>query len=350
MFPVQSLVVMLGLTLCILPSRKLMAQQYSEIGVVYEAARNKIGLVLYCRNNGLLDPIVADQVITAVQTGLRELAESDSFDKEQGDRAQQAGEEGFWETGRRRDMASVATLFRTTPEELCKEWAEETLRAQAPRPYREVKTITVLPPKPAQPQAEPSPFEFIELLPQSDPAPVEFVGLLPQAEEPPVELVERPPQAEPEPAEPAQAAIPPDPTPATVRAARAAPPPPLPEKAPVRPSARTELVSWQRPLPAGGQLAPTGAGGPERLSGAATIAPSAVPQSWGQAAPLLTRPAAEAAEPLPPEQSITTAAAPSSDLEDQPPPRQEKRRYRRQRCLMPGCRWRTPQERGSWRY
>jgi hypothetical protein len=131
---VLSLVALFGLMLCMLPSHRTMAQQLSESGVVYEAARNKLGLIRYCRRNNLLDPTLADQVVTAVETGLRERPPGDSFATEQGDIAQQAGEDGFWDAGRRRDIAGVASLFGTTPADLCRDWADETLRAQAPRP------------------------------------------------------------------------------------------------------------------------------------------------------------------------------------------------------------------------
>jgi hypothetical protein len=154
MFSVLSLVLMLGLTLCILPSLNAGAQS-SENGVVYEAARNKIGLIRYCRGNALLDPVMAAQAITAVETVLRELPPSESLPAEQGDRAQQAGEDGFWDVGRRRDIASVAKLFHTTPADLCQEWADETLRSQAPGRRRGGTTNAAVAPIQAPPQTEP---------------------------------------------------------------------------------------------------------------------------------------------------------------------------------------------------
>ena len=60
MVQVPSLAALLGLTLCILPLHNTMAQQFGESDVVYEAARNKIGLIRYCRNIGLLDPAIAE--------------------------------------------------------------------------------------------------------------------------------------------------------------------------------------------------------------------------------------------------------------------------------------------------
>lgn len=155
MFKVLSFVVPVGLALCIFHSHETMAQQSGESGVVYEAARNKIGLIRYCRKAGLLDQSAADQAVTTVEAGLSGLPSDDTLTREQGDRAQQAGEDGFWEAGRRRDVASIANLFHTTPAELCQEWAGETVRAQAMKPYREVKTITIEPPRfaPSFPQS-----------------------------------------------------------------------------------------------------------------------------------------------------------------------------------------------------
>ena len=309
MLQVQSLVVLLGLTLCVLPSHETMAQEFSESGVVYEATRNKIGLIRYCRDNQLLAPAIADQTVAAMGAGLSKLPPGETFDRERGDRAQQAGEDGFWDVGRRRYIASIANLFRTTPGELCQEWADETLRGQAPR-YLEVKTVTVAPPiQPIQP------------LPQAKPAPAEPI------------LVDEPPA----------------PATVVVKAARSVPLPPLPEKkAPFLP-AEAELAS----LPTRSHLASTGGAVPENISGTTAATPDVTPQSSGQAVPLSERLATDAAEPLPHEQTVA-AATPLPRLYDQPQPLQEKRLFNRlgkaERCLMAGCRWPTRQAKDSSRY
>jgi hypothetical protein len=194
MFEVRSLVVLLGATLCMLASQSTLAEQSSEGGVVYEAARNKIGLIRHCRSNRLLDPAVADQAIRAVETGLRKHPPVSVTAKVEGDRAQQAGEDGYWEIARRRNIASVARLFRTTPADLCREWADETLRAQAPKRRKTPATIAVIQPIP--PAAR---------LPQARPT---SVGPTP---------VKRPPERET----------------AAVKAAPAASPPPVPERLPL---------------------------------------------------------------------------------------------------------------------
>ena len=310
MVQVPSLAALLGLTLCILPLHNTMAQQFGESDVVYEAARNKIGLIRYCRNIGLLDPAIADLAVTAVETGLRGLPSTDAVAREQGDRAQQAGEDGFWEAGRRRDIAGVAKLFRTTPADLCQEWADETVRAQTLKPYREVKTFTVVVPKPIQPfpQAEPT---FVE--------PIQ-VG--------PIRVDDRPPAG----------------STAVVRAARSAPPPPLPEKAPLLPT-EAELASLQRTLPTDGHLAFTGRALSGHMSG---MRPSAKPQSLGQAKPLSARLAAEAAG------SRAREQGPSRRLYDRSHPLLERWPFNRLgkpgRCLMRGCRWPASEERRSGQY
>jgi hypothetical protein len=146
MFRVPSVIVLLALILCILHSNGTKAQQFDENGVVYEAARNKIGLILHCRNNALLDTAIADQAITALQSDLPTLPTSSLRAGENGDQAQQAGEDGFLDAGRKRDVTSVARLFRTSPADLCREWADETLRSQEAKPGKTASTIALTEP------------------------------------------------------------------------------------------------------------------------------------------------------------------------------------------------------------
>jgi len=301
MFQVQSLVALLGLTLCVLPSHKTMAQEFSESGVVYEAARNKIGLIRYCRDNQFLAPAIADQTVAAMGARLSKLPPGETFDRQRGDRAQQAGEDGFWEAGRRRYIASVANLFRTTPAELCQEWADETLRAQVQTRRSEATTIAVA-----------APIQPVQPLPQAEPI---------QADRPPARAT------------------------AAVRAARSAPPPPMPEKAPFLPI-KAEFASLQRTLPAGSQPASTGMAVSGHKSGTTAMTPGAMPQSPGQTVPLSVGSAADAVGPLPREQTVT-AAAPSRRLWEKWP---FNRLGKPERCLMPGCRWSAPQERRSGQY
>jgi hypothetical protein len=155
MFRVPSIVVLLGLFLCVPPSNQTMAQPFDESGVVYEAARNKIGLISHCRDNALLATDIADQAVTTLRSGLPKRPTSNPLAGENGDRAQQAGEDGFLDAGRKRDITSVARLFRTSPADLCREWADETLRAQEPTPRKPASTIAVI--EPVQPSARARP-------------------------------------------------------------------------------------------------------------------------------------------------------------------------------------------------
>ena len=273
---------LLGLTLCILPLNETKAQSFNEGQVVYEAGRNKIGLMRYCRDNKLLDPALADQAITAMENGLRAPPSSNTFDKEQGERAQKAGEAGFWDIGRRRDIASVTKLFRTTPTDLCREWAGDTLRGQEAKPDKPITaTAGVEPVQPAPP------------------------------------------------AKPTSAEAPLLPTPAVKRAADFNLLPPLPERTPFSPG-KARLSSVQRGAPASvPNPAATGSITPGPMGKVPTAAPRLTPRSRKQAA----------------RERTATAAAPASRPDSQPRPLWEKwlagRPDKRQRCWMPDCRWRT---------
>jgi hypothetical protein len=370
MFPVPSPVVLLGLALGILWWHPAMAQQGSDSVVVYEAARNKIGLIRYCRSAKLLDAVVASQAIATMESVLPAPPASETVTIEQGDRAQQAGEDGFWEVGRRRDLASVAKLFRTTPADLCQEWADETLRVQGPQRR---KAVTM--------NASMAPFPSIQPVPQAETAPVEpaqpekqsFASFLPfsptepalvepeKADKQPFISIQSVPLTEPTPAQPAQAEkqsfapaqplSPTEPTPAepaqaekqparatatpAVKAARLAPPPPLPEKA-APPPAEPEVASLPHTSQTGGQLASVGKAVPRRKSGTAA-APNA---ASGQPASLSLPPDATGALPRP--QAVTTAA-PLRDPDDKSQPEWEEWRFSKAgkpgRCLLAGCKW-----------
>ena len=346
MFRVQSLVVPLGLMLCLLSSHETAAQQLSDTGVVYEAARNKIGLIRYCRNVGLLDPAVADQAVIAVETGLLALPSSDGSAREEGDRAQRAGEDGFWETGRRRDIASIATLFHTTPADLCQEWAEETLRGQTPKPYREVKTITVTAPapRPIPPLQQPEATPFGRIWEEAPPA----------RAAPEVKAV----RADPLPPLPQRAPLLPPPAKSAAVLRTSSPAEPaspertlpqaksaallrtLPQAAPASPQ-RTlppgEPAALQRSSPAGDDVASIDSTESE---------PADAPDPSRQALPLSGRLAAEAG-PLPSEQTV---AGTSSGSYERPRSRiweawPFNRLGKPRRCLMAGCRWPTAEER-----
>lgn len=300
---VRSLVVLLGFTLCLfisISSRKTVAQQVSENGLVYEAGRNKIGLIQYCRNNELIDPTIANQAVTAVESGLPKLPLSD-YAKEQGDRAQQAGEDGFWDSGRRRGIASVADQFRTTPADLCQEWANETLRAEALTRLNEVRTIT----------------EIVPILPNSQAHPIQVDKL-------------------------ARANV-------VATAGHLALHPPLPEKAPAI-ATEAEVASLRGALPTRGRI---GRAKPGHMSGAASNTTNALPPSR-RAMHLSARLASKSVEPPHrPKRTVSTAVQSRRNYE-RPHLRQKHRPFNRlwkpRRCLLPGCRWPTLYKRHPSQY
>jgi hypothetical protein len=150
---------LLGLTLCSLPPEKAAAQQFDAGGIVYEAARNRIGLMRYCRNYTSLDTAVAEKAVRIIEADLRAFTPENELARELGDRAEEAGEDGFLDVVRRRDIASFAKLFRSTPAGLCQEWAAETLRVQEPgsRGYNNISIATIEPIRAGRTIAPPSP-------------------------------------------------------------------------------------------------------------------------------------------------------------------------------------------------
>lgn len=141
MFGVPHLAVMIGIAgaVLLLASVEGAAQQHLDTStVVYEAARNKIGLMRYCRNKELIQAGIADKAAAAVRMGLVRMAVNPARAKQRGDIAEKAGEEGFWEASRRHDMAAIAGMFGTTPAGLCQEWASETLRSRNMAKLRDV--------------------------------------------------------------------------------------------------------------------------------------------------------------------------------------------------------------------
>jgi hypothetical protein len=149
---------LLGLTLCTPLPDKTAAQDYDASGVVYEAARNKIGLMRYCRNNALLHPGIADKAAELIEADLRPSQLDGRPAKADGDRAEAAGQDGFLDAGRRRDIASFAERFKTTNSGLCKQWAEDALRPRQTNPAIQALSVTVMEPARANPAgAQPQP-------------------------------------------------------------------------------------------------------------------------------------------------------------------------------------------------
>jgi hypothetical protein len=125
------LTAMLGLSVCGGWAVSAGAQQKEGSDVAYQSARNKIGLLRYCRDKGLLDAVTADTAIEAIQTGLLRYAVGDGPLKERGDRAERVGASGLWQAGVERTLQSVADLFNTTTAALCNELAVQTRTIKA---------------------------------------------------------------------------------------------------------------------------------------------------------------------------------------------------------------------------
>lgn len=109
------------------------AQAGDDFDIVYEAARNKIGLLRHCRVKTFLDAATAATAIAEVEGRIARMAVSGTL-QAQGDKAEKSGEAGllFGVSGKR-DLANLSALFDTTPAGLCQEWAGETLRSPTPR-------------------------------------------------------------------------------------------------------------------------------------------------------------------------------------------------------------------------
>ena len=131
MFRQSYLAATLGVALCCGCAASASAQQSDAPDGFYEYARNKIGLLRYCRDQALLGQVTADRAVEAIEIALGRVAVSDDLVKERGERAQKAGQLGFWEKANgRRNLASIAALLGTTTADLCKELGGQTKAVQ----------------------------------------------------------------------------------------------------------------------------------------------------------------------------------------------------------------------------
>ena len=137
------------------------AQEDDRQAVLYQSARNKIGLLRWCRDKGFLGQITAERAIDAIDAGARRIPVNAAL-KDRGDNAEEIGTAGFWVANGQRELSSVAELFGTTTEALCRELAGQTRKLQSAA-------------KPAQP-AEPAPGgEALALPPGAAPATVAVI-------------------------------------------------------------------------------------------------------------------------------------------------------------------------------
>jgi hypothetical protein len=133
MFKVAYRVALFGFSLLASHAGPAHAQAGDDFDIVYEAARNKIGLLRHCRVKAFLDAATAATAIAEVDARIARMQVSGAL-LVQGDKAEKSGEAGllFGVSGKR-DLANLAVLFKTSPAGLCQEWAGETLRSSTPR-------------------------------------------------------------------------------------------------------------------------------------------------------------------------------------------------------------------------
>jgi hypothetical protein len=104
------------------------AQQSDTRNPVYEIARNKIGLLRYCRDKGLVDRTSADEALSTEERSLQVLSSlAGPYNQAAGDEAEKRGETGIYGAGSQMPIANMAKTFDTTPEGLCKEWVEDSV-------------------------------------------------------------------------------------------------------------------------------------------------------------------------------------------------------------------------------
>jgi hypothetical protein len=101
-------------------------QQVPGRDLTYEMARNKVGLLRYCKRKGLLDAKIADEAIEGAQAGVSVATafQETTISKRDGDLAEKNGEAGLWGASRS-PMEQMAESLIRMPEALCEQWASE---------------------------------------------------------------------------------------------------------------------------------------------------------------------------------------------------------------------------------
>jgi hypothetical protein len=99
------------------------AQQSNQDAGFYEFARNKVGLLRFCRDQGLLDRNAAEKASETSRSGIRRIGVSDRQLIDRGDRAEAVGESGFWEVDGPHYHNDVARRLGRTPADMCLEVA-----------------------------------------------------------------------------------------------------------------------------------------------------------------------------------------------------------------------------------
>jgi hypothetical protein len=106
-------------------------QQDPMRDLTYEMARNQVGLLRYCKQQGLLDAGIADEAIEGAQGGVSAVTafRDTPVSKRDGDLAEKNGEAGLWGAWRI-PVAQMAESLVMTPTGLCKQWANEGAAAR----------------------------------------------------------------------------------------------------------------------------------------------------------------------------------------------------------------------------
>lgn len=186
MFRHTYIAVMLGFTFCWACAVPVRAQQGNPQDLFVDA-RNKIGVLRYCRDKGHVGQITADFAIEAIEAGPGRTAGGDRTVKERGARLEKLGEAGFWGAQGDQDLASVAQAFDTTLGALCKELAATAMKLSPNPVVKQAVTVAPVPPpapkppvreipaaRPKAPEARPtSAIQPIAPPPPAPPLPVE---------------------------------------------------------------------------------------------------------------------------------------------------------------------------------
>ncbi|MFC3528241.1 pore-forming ESAT-6 family protein [Paracoccus mangrovi] len=97
------------------PAEQPAAPAAQDPGAAYESARNQLGVLMYCQENGHIDA-------SAVETQTKLLAMIPPGDAAKGDAAEAKGKEGTVSAmGVERSLSDAATEQKTTEDALCKQ-------------------------------------------------------------------------------------------------------------------------------------------------------------------------------------------------------------------------------------
>lgn len=122
----RCLSILLGLAFGVNIAGAQQMQQDPGRDLTYEMARNKVGLLRYCKRQNLLDAKIADEAIEGAQGGVSVATafQETTVSKRHGDLAEKNGEAGLWGASRS-PMEQMAESLIRTPAAMCEQWASE---------------------------------------------------------------------------------------------------------------------------------------------------------------------------------------------------------------------------------